>query len=127
MYKTKLCVFGKDEEHRVWTVTSAEEGVSKTVVFSYGTALTDPENHTHNFDRNQTRDRVCFFINHVTGEAVIIDNGEWDLLCFDIEYDRKEVRNACDLFLQFIYNNHKLCHSHNYEFKDYDDMMVDMC
>ena len=113
-YKAKLTVYGEDNEHRVWEVESEEDNVKKTVVFSYD---------------GKDRQRVCFYIDHIVGHAVIIDNGEWDLICFDIEYTPNDIRVACDHFLTFIKENHEVVPilSTTYEFKDYDDMMEVMC
>jgi hypothetical protein len=109
MYKAKLTMLGKKAEHRVWEVQSESDNVSKTVVFSY--------------DR-RIRERVCFYIDHIAGHAIIIDNGEWDLLAFDLEYSKTDVRQACDNFLDFVIKNHKVVSTREFEFDDYDHLMT---
>jgi hypothetical protein len=112
MYKAKLTTFGKDrEEHRVWQILSNDPDrvLNKTAVISYS--------------RRKDRARVSFIIDHEKDFAVIIDNGEWDLLAFDLEYDENDTMVACQHFLDFIKENHKVIRLQEFEFDDYDNMM----
>jgi hypothetical protein len=63
-------------------------------------------------------------MHHDKHEAVIIDNGEWDLLCFDLDYDRNEVWVACENYLDWVKNDHAVDSTKEFEFADYDDLMV---
>ena len=77
-----VCYYYK-RQHRVWEIE--KDGQSwKTVVI------------------DNRENRVCFVIDEQEHFAVIIDNGDWDLLCFDLDYSPDDVLVACMHYLNYV-------------------------
>ena len=111
-----VCNYYK-RQHRVWEIEKDGEKW-KTVV------LQDREHGTGN--------RISFIIDIHANYAIIIDNGDWDLLCFDIDYSSIDVLVACKEYLTHVREDcgpvkvkgNGTNRVDTYFFDDYDDLMT---
>lgn len=69
----------------IWEIHEESKWV-KTVFFEY-----KEESGKHH---------VCFYISQIEPRyAVVIDNGEWDLMCFALDYTPESVLNTCTRYM----------------------------
>jgi len=66
---------------------------------------------------------VTFYIDHEYTQAVIINNLEWELLCFDLEYTPQYILKRCLDHLKWVVESKKLLKVEDFTFPDYDALM----
>ncbi|MHA2217197.1 MAG: hypothetical protein ACXADW_13530 [Candidatus Hodarchaeales archaeon] len=74
-------------------------------------------------DKWEGPSHTTFYINHVNQHAVIIDNGGWDIICFDLDYSPADILNACQQHLDWIKEDKELVKSETFMLENYDQLM----
>jgi len=67
--------------------------------------------------------RVSLYIDEQEEFGCIIDNTDWDIICFDLEYSPEEILTACRNYEKFVRENWKEVGREKQKFDTYDDMM----
>ena len=80
-------IVGGEVAGNIWELKEDNNKLVKTVCFTYC------EDGSH---------QVCFVIDEIEEYAVVIDNKDWDLLCFATDYTRESVVQTCRNYINWV-------------------------